>query len=356
MNRITLVFIFIVSSGFTLFSQTIFPGVFGEELRINLVENYKPQHVLDYNAARDKLYGVIDNHNDSLTCVYSGYTLYIPHNYPTPRDLTNAAKPIINAEHTWPQSKGAEGNAKSDMNHLFATNEVPNAARGSYPFDEIDDDLTDKWYRFTDVLSSKPSSNIGYYSELDNNTRFEPPEGHKGNVARAMFYFYTMYRDQADAADPNFFHIQKDVLRRWNSMDPADDAEISRTNQIAQYQDNKPNPFIIDTTLIGRVYFGVTTGLENPAHKNVQTFTLDQNYPNPFNPATTIRFELKEAASAELIIYSASGELIKSYHFQDLPAGKQFVAFYANDISSGIYYYTLKSGLFSETHKMIYLK
>ena len=166
MKRFTLFFIIILSSSFTLFSQTIFPGVYGEELRTKLVENYKPQHVLDYNAARDKLYAVIDNHNDSLTCVYSGYTLYIPHNYPTPLDLTNAASPIINAEHTWPQSKGAEGNAKSDMNHLFATNEVPNAARGSYPFAEIDDNLTDKWYRFTNVLSSKPTSNIGYYSLL----------------------------------------------------------------------------------------------------------------------------------------------------------------------------------------------
>ena len=58
-----------------------------------------------------------------------------------------------------------------------------------------------------------------------------------------------------DIADDNFFHIQKDVLKIWHELDPADMDEVYRTWQIAEYQQNKPNPFILDETLIERAYF-----------------------------------------------------------------------------------------------------
>lgn len=338
-------------------SQTIiFPDLYGEELRTRLVEDYKPQSVLDYGDARDKMYALIDNHNDSLSGVYSGYTIYVPYNSPSPRDLTNAANPIINCEHTWPKSKGASGNAESDMHHLFPTNAVPNAARGNYPFAEIDDNLTDKWYRFTNVLSSIPALGIDYYSELDDNTSFEPPETHKGNVARAMFYFYTMYKSQADNADPNFFNVQKGVLRKWNSMDPVDEAEITRTNQIAQYQDNKPNPFVLDTTLIGRVYFGVTTSLQNAANQQPQQLILLQNYPNPFNGTTTIRYQLAEPGFVEISIISNDGKKIKNWYYPSQNSGNHTLRFPAQDLSSGIYYYSIRTPSGFTSRKMLYLK
>ena len=67
-----------------------------------------------------------------------------------------------------------------------------------------------------------------------------------------MVYFYTMYSQQADE---NFWQIQKDVLLNWNHIDPPDEEEISRTWEIASYQQNKPNPFVVDPTLFDRVYF-----------------------------------------------------------------------------------------------------
>ena len=58
-----------------------------------------------------------------------------------------------------------------------------------------------------------------------------------------------------DIADEYFFEVQKDTLKTWHDQDPADEDEISRTWQIAEYQENKPNPFILDATLVERAYF-----------------------------------------------------------------------------------------------------
>ena len=109
-----------------------------------------------------------------------------------------------------------------------------------------------KWFRLNYYQTSIPTSNIDEYSEKDNSGYFEPREDHKGNAARAVFYIYTMYKEQLDTT---FFYIQKETLRRWHNQDPPDAREYERENRIAPYQDGKKNPFILDTTLVRRAYF-----------------------------------------------------------------------------------------------------
>ncbi|RMF58904.1 MAG: T9SS C-terminal target domain-containing protein [Calditrichaeota bacterium] len=328
-------------------SQTIiFPTLSGQELIDSLVAHYKPPFVLDYGTARDSMYAYIDNHEDSVRGVYTGYTIYVPHGAPNPRDYTNGADPIINTEHTWPRSKGATGMARRDLHHLFPTNAVANSARANLPFDESPDNLTDRWYRDTDVLENIPPNHIDEYSELDFNTRFEPREDHKGNVARAMFYFYTMYRSKADSADPTFFNLQKDILRLWNSLDPVDSAEVTRTYAVAHFQGGTVNPFVIDTTLIGRAYFGVTVGIEPGNSLKSTTFKLEQNFPNPFNPMTTIEFSLLETSKVRLVIYDLSGKEVNTLINEQLSPGNHRVQWEGRDhrgnpVASGIYFYRL---------------
>ena len=239
-----------------LITESIFPGIFGEELKQLLVNNYKTSSTLGYNNARDIMYSEIDiKPNNQLTGVYSGYTITL--------DLsqdpsTNAYEQGINCEHSWPQSLGAGSEPmKSDMHHLFPTKSNVNSSRGNDPFDDINDNLTDKWYRNEYYIETIPTSLIDEYAEKynppnQNDETFEPREEQKGNTARAMVYFYTMYSQQADE---NFWQIQKDVLLNWNHIDPPDEEEISRTWEIASYQQNKPNPFVVDPTLFDRVYF-----------------------------------------------------------------------------------------------------
>lgn len=87
-----------------------------------------------------------------------------------------------------------------------------------------------------------------------------------------------------------------------------------------------------------------------------QVFSLLQNYPNPFNPTTTIEYSLKESEKVRVRVYDARGSLIQELVNQFQEAGEYRLQFNAFDIASGIYYYTLSSGSFKQTRKMLLLK
>jgi len=248
-----ILFILLLSN---LFSETLFPGVFGESLKQLVINNYTTAATLGYTDARDIMYSEIDiKSGNQLTGVYSGYTITL--------DLsqdpsTNAYNQGINCEHTWPQSLGAGSEPmKSDMHHLFPTKSNVNSSRGNDPFAESIDTLTDKWYRNGSYIQTIPTQFIDEYAEKynppnQNDERFEPREEQKGNTARAMVYFYTIYHN---VADDDFWELQKETLLEWNFIDPPDEDEINRTWAIASYQQNNPNPFVIDPTLFDRIYF-----------------------------------------------------------------------------------------------------
>ena len=217
-----------------------------------LINNYTTSNTLSYNNARDVMYSIIDLRNDNtLKGIYTNYTITIDPSQ-DPRPQTNALN--MNCEHSWPQSMGASGSPqKSDMHHLYPTRGNVNSSRGNKPFDEINDDHTDKWWRLDYYETSIPNQFIDEFSEVDNdNEKFEPREDVKGNIARSMFYFYTIYND---VANQNFFDIQKDILYEWHKQDPVDEIELSRSYAIAGYQNNIPNPFVLDSSLVKRIWF-----------------------------------------------------------------------------------------------------
>jgi hypothetical protein len=85
-------------------------------------------------------------------------------------------------------------------------------------------------------------------------------------------------------------------------------------------------------------------------------YSLDQNYPNPFNPSTTIKFNLGNSGFTTLKLYNVLGKEVASMLNGDLEAGPHQVSFDASYLPSGTYFYTLNSGSFTETRKMMFLK
>ena len=236
------------------FSQEIIIGVgtAGQPLLDYVILNYKSSSTLGYNNARDVMYSIIDLEDDnSLKGIYTNYTIFLDPAQ-DPRPQTNAFN--MNCEHSWPQSMGAGSEPqKSDLHHLYPARGNVNSSRGNKHFADIDDNDTDKWWRFDYYETSIPNEFIDEFSEVDNgNGVFEPREDVKGNIARSMFYFYTMYND---VADTNFFNIQKETLYDWHRQDPVDANELNRTLAIAGYQENKPNPYVVDSTLVRRIWF-----------------------------------------------------------------------------------------------------
>lgn len=306
----------------------LFPGLEGDALAAELKAGFYPNTVLSYGLARDIMYGDIYNVNDSVYCVYTGHRLYVdPGSDPSTFLYQNGSPDGINCEHTWPRSKGAaEGPAFSDMHHLFPTRAQVNEARSNFPYAEIDDEQTYYWYVNAERSGQKPTDNIEAYSEYRYGY-FEPREAHKGNVARAMFYFYTLYKAQALVADPAFFEAQRETLCAWHELDPVDELEYSRTYQIAAFQDNKPNPFVLDCTLARRLYcpnapvdcgaLAVATGAESPP--------LDiglELIKNGDRGAFTVQFNLDETSRVSISVTNMLGQSIEVGQDQQVLAGR----------------------------------
>ncbi|WP_304041493.1 T9SS type A sorting domain-containing protein [Ignavibacterium album] len=103
----------------------------------------------------------------------------------------------------------------------------------------------------------------------------------------------------------------------------------------------------------------IVTDVED--EKQIPTeFALEQNYPNPFNPSTKIRFSIPnvgtELALSVLKVYDILGNEVATLVNEEKPAGVYEVEFNASQLSSGIYFYKLSAGSFTEVKKMTVLK
>lgn len=318
---------------------------------------------MGYGPARDVMYGKIDIHDGNLlTGVYTGFTIELNMSADPSSDAYTKG---INCEHTWPQSKGAGSEPqKSDMHHLFPAKVEVNSARGSDPFLDIPDANTDYWYRLDQTSTSIPADNIDEWSEKekDGTAAFEVREDHKGNTARAMFYFYAMYQA---AADDNFWNRQSTSLLNWHYSDPVDSIEYDRTYQIAAYQENKVNPFVLDSSLARRIWWPneSDTASVKVSYEIIipDGFQLYNAHPNPFNPTTAISYEIPVASHVVLTIYDLLGNEIKTLVNKQESSGIKTVVWDATNqaneaMSTGVYLYQIQAGKFIQTKKVLLVK
>jgi len=86
------------------------------------------------------------------------------------------------------------------------------------------------------------------------------------------------------------------------------------------------------------------------------SYSLDQNYPNPFNPSTMIRFTIPENTFVTLKIYNSLGEEINTLVNEEKDAGIYEIEFNANDLASGVYFYSLTANDFTSTKKFLLMR
>ncbi len=106
-------------------------------------------------------------------------------------------------------------------------------------------------------------------------------------------------------------------------------------------------------------YPGEITGIDEEDGEGIiqpGTFELAQNYPNPFNPVTNFRFRISDFGLVSLKIYDVLGREIAILMNEQKPPGKYQVQWDASGFPSGIYFYRLKAGEFSEVRKMLLAK
>jgi len=118
------------------------------------------------------------------------------------------------------------------------------------------------------------------------------------------------------------------------------------------------NEYLLAGAYTGGVYrmpLSVLTGVTNE-NESLNNFSLKQNYPNPFNPVTKIIYSVKEKGFVSIRVYDSMGKMVSELVNNEMQAGNYSVNFTGENLPSGIYFYKLTSGNFTETKKMMLLK
>ena len=100
----------------------------------------------------------------------------------------------------------------------------------------------------------------------------------------------------------------------------------------------------------------IITSSEQISTELPDRFELYQNYPNPFNPSTTIRYTLPKSSFVSLRIYDVLGREVKTLFSGYRNAGNYSDVFDASNFSSGVYFYKISAGEFTETKSMVLIK
>lgn len=122
------------------------------------------------------------------------------------------------------------------------------------------------------------------------------------------------------------------------------------TNGVTSFRKEQPD--------FGQVSLALVAGAGDNLPKE---YALEQNYPNPFNPSTNIALALPKAGKVEVSVFNVLGQKVNTLLSGELPAGNHTIVWdgrnsQGESVSSGIYFYRIVAGDFSQTKKMMMLK
>lgn len=181
---------------------------------------------------------------------------------------------------------------------------------------------------------------------------------------------YVTGETQSDGIEKDYATVKYDSLGNevWVRMydGPISESDAARAIAI----DDSGYVYVTGTSYDGGAYKDFVTIKyiqssdvedENGARERPSEFALSQNYPNPFNQSTKIEFALRKSGFVSLILYDLLGRKVRTLVSERLIPGYKSVLWdgkndSGDDVASGIYFYQLKVGDFSETKKLVLLK
>jgi hypothetical protein len=181
----------------------------------------KNLHTLTYNRARERMYQYVDEYEDPFTHERVVKSVYTADVFPVGDD--GIPQNGVNAEHSfcqswlmpWPRFK----ESRSDLFHIFPVHAGENSRRRNIPFADC-----------------TPSGTNNSPQGIRCKVGYEPPDQHKGKLARAMFYVSVAYNIPLD-------DTMESLLREWDESYPIRSKERERAERVTDVQGNR-NPFI----------------------------------------------------------------------------------------------------------------
>lgn len=198
------------------------PGLKDDALKEALRKD-RTHKQLDPLRARIQLYLKVDNEDGWVHDRYTK-TKIKAGKVPLPTEMW--------VEQTWPRLKSPDPVSKTDLHHLFPVSPISNVARATFPFCNV---------RIPVWSENGARAGLGDGRKMC----FEPPDDHKGDVARAMFYVSVMYQAPIE-------EDQERVLKSWHEKDKPDAREKRRNDRIQKAQESR-NPFVDHPEVVKRI-------------------------------------------------------------------------------------------------------
>ncbi|GAB5520963.1 MAG: hypothetical protein RhofKO_32140 [Rhodothermales bacterium] len=320
------------------------------DLALAVQSTFRPTRTLGYRNARDTLYARISaDPSGAVRTVYTDHRVALNADA-DPSAFLHAAG--VNAEHTWPQSMGAgEEPQRSDLHILYPALASVNSVRSNRPYGSVPPAAATAWYRGHERRTTEPAD-PSTWARVGGG-RFQPPAHIQGDIARAMFYFATLYPHAADTA---FFNVQRATLLSWHRADPPSAAEADRSARIMAYQ-GTPNPFVIDTTLAHRTWGAlppdVSTRISPPASRSSIHIHV---YPNPARNQLFVQVNPTPDRAVDATLYDLLGRHARHWV---LATGTRHTSVFTLDLpylAPGIYVLRLQAGGRTLPHQIIHLQ
>ncbi len=154
-----------------------------------------------------------------------------------------------------------------------------------------------------------------------------------------------------------------DIVRRstdggatWTNMTTGGNANITHMDFYKDVNNVIWGYAVCNDGTVMKLQDNILVGVSNNQNNIPGNYTLEQNYPNPFNPATTIKYSLPKSSYVTLKIYDALGNEVMTAVNGYKTAGSYTTSIDASNLSSGVYFYRLEAGSFTDTKKMTLLK
>jgi carboxypeptidase T len=187
----------------------------------------------------------------------------------------------------------------------------------------------------------------------------------------AILSFYTRY--DIDPLDNAYIQVSSNNGTNWTSVKYYYGQQLSWKQEVLDITDlvnasaqmkirfllvtnrgGNTDGFFVDNIKIQN-YQDVLTGVGSE-QEIPSRYDLSQNYPNPFNPSTSIKYQLPKAGYVKLTVFDALGRVVKTLVNENKPAGVYETSLDASQLSTGVYFYKIEAGDFSDVKKMMLIK
>jgi len=204
---------------------------------------------------------------------------------------------------------------------------------------------TDRWFSF--VINAMQASSMEFSAEARQG--FVQLQWSAPQLTQLLGYNLYRFEQINDTTYSDTIQVNQDLITDTTYQDvKVENGKVYFYMYTVVGTDFKESDFSSPVSVVAMT--GISASEKLPEH-----FALGQNYPNPFNPTTTIPYALPRASHVKIVVYDLLGRKVATLVDKNQNAGRYRVVWKADRVSSGIYFYSIRAGKFSQIRKMIVL-